>query len=40
MGHKIESKPRQRAIRDTLLKVFQPVAPEGQEVRPPKVANG
>ncbi|MGN6685081.1 MAG: ACT domain-containing protein, partial [Devosia sp.] len=39
MGHKIESKPRQRTIRDTLLKVFQPLQPHGEE-RAPKVANG
>jgi [protein-PII] uridylyltransferase len=39
-GHKIESKQRQRAIHDTLLKVFQPLAPQGHEERTPKVANG
>jgi [protein-PII] uridylyltransferase len=39
-GHKIESKARQRQIRDTLLKVFQPVEPQGEEERARKVANG
>jgi [protein-PII] uridylyltransferase len=39
-GHKIESKPRQKAIRDTLLAVFNPVAPTGHEERAPKVVNG
>ncbi|HEX4297325.1 MAG TPA: [protein-PII] uridylyltransferase, partial [Devosia sp.] len=39
-GHKIESKPRQRVIRDALLQVFQPLAPPGQDERLAKVANG
>jgi [protein-PII] uridylyltransferase len=39
-GHKIESKPRQRLIRDTLLKVFEPLRPRGDEQDLPKVANG
>ena len=38
-GHKIESKARQRTIRDTLLAVFQPLEPEGQE-QAAKVVNG
>ena len=38
-GHKIESKPRQKAIRDTLLAVFNPEAPRHEE-RAPKVVNG
>ena len=38
-GHKIESKPRQRAIRDTLLAVFNPVSPKHEEAAP-KVVNG
>ena len=39
-GHKIDNARRQRAIRDTLLAVFQPIAPTGHEERVPKVANG
>ncbi len=39
-GHKIENARRQRTIRDTLLAVFQPLAPQGAEERTPKVANG
>ena len=38
-GHKIESKSRQRTIRDTLLKVFQPLEPHGQD-QAAKVVNG
>ena len=38
-GHKIEAKSRQRAIRDTLLAVFQP-PPAVAEEKAPKVANG
>jgi [protein-PII] uridylyltransferase len=38
-GHKIENKQRQKAIRDTLLAVFNPL-PSGSEERAPKVANG
>jgi [protein-PII] uridylyltransferase len=38
-GHKIESKPRQKAIRDTLLAVFNPVSPKHEEAAP-KVVNG
>mgnify|MGYP001597315651 CR=1 FL=1 len=37
-GHKIENARRQRTIRDTLLAVFQPMAP--QDERAAKVANG
>ncbi len=37
-GHKIESKTRQKTIRDALLKVFQPPVPKREE--PAKVANG
>ncbi|MEQ1771609.1 MAG: [protein-PII] uridylyltransferase [Devosia sp.] len=39
-GHKIESKARQKTIRDTLLKVFLPAAPPAHEERAPKVASG
>ncbi|MEO6014157.1 MAG: [protein-PII] uridylyltransferase [Devosia sp.] len=39
-GHKIESARRQKIIRDTLLAVFQPIAPHGHEERAPKVVNG
>jgi [protein-PII] uridylyltransferase len=38
-GHKIEAKARQRAIRDTLLAVFRPLEPHGQE-QAAKVVNG
>ena len=38
-GHKIESKPRQKAIRDTLLAVFNPVTPRHEETAA-KVVNG
>jgi [protein-PII] uridylyltransferase len=38
MGHKIENARRQRTIRDTLLAVFQPLAPQDERVA--KVANG
>jgi len=38
-GHKIEAKARQRQIRDTLLAVFQPLEPHGQE-QVAKVVNG
>jgi [protein-PII] uridylyltransferase len=38
-GHKIESKQRQRTIRDTLLAVFNPPS-EGHAERAPKVVNG
>ena len=38
-GHKIEAKARQRQIRDTLLAVFQPLEPHGQE-QAAKVVNG
>ena len=38
-GHKIEAKSRQRAIRDTLLAVFQ-APPAVAEEKAPKVANG
>jgi len=31
---------RQRLIRDTLLKVFEPLRPGGEEQDLPKVANG
>ena len=37
-GHKIENARRQRTIRDTLLAVFQPLAPQDERVA--KVANG
>jgi [protein-PII] uridylyltransferase len=39
-GHKIENVRRQRLIRDTLLKVFEPLRPGGEEQDLPKVANG
>ncbi|MEO7224296.1 MAG: ACT domain-containing protein, partial [Devosia sp.] len=39
-GHKIESARRQKAIRDTLLAVFQPNATDGHNERTPKVVNG
>jgi [protein-PII] uridylyltransferase len=39
VGHKIENKARQKIIRDTLLAVFQPLAPRGEEAAP-KVVNG
>ena len=38
-GHKIESKPRQRAIRNALLAVFEPQTPD-EEAAAPKVVNG
>ncbi len=38
-GHKIENRQRQKAIRDTLLAVFNQVAPR-QEERAPRVVNG
>jgi [protein-PII] uridylyltransferase len=36
-GHKIESRQRQRVIRHTLLKVFGPLAPRGEEQLPKAV---
>jgi [protein-PII] uridylyltransferase len=38
-GHKIESKPRQKTIRDALRKVFEPLRPQG-EAPMAKVVNG